>query len=63
MQKLAASSTTGVLDLSGVLNLLLAFACLASKLFNRYGAYYGAQSWVLSFTAGTAARRGTSPRR
>ena len=56
MQSLSAASTAGVLlDLSGVLMLLLAFACLASKLFNRYVAYYGAQSVVLSFAAGTAA--------
>jgi hydrogenase-4 component E len=56
MENLAATSTAGVLlDLSGVLILLLAFACLASKLFNRYVAYYGAQSVVLSFAAATAA--------
>ncbi len=56
MENLAATSAAGVLlDLSGVLILLLAFACLASKLFNRYVAYYGAQSVVLSFAAGTAA--------
>jgi hydrogenase-4 membrane subunit HyfE len=56
MESLSASSTAGVLlDLSGVLILLLAFACLASKLFNRYVVYYGAQSVVLSFAAGTAA--------
>jgi hydrogenase-4 component E len=56
MQSLSATSAPGVLlDLSGVLILLLAFACLASKLFNRYVAYYGAQSVVLSFAAGTAA--------
>ncbi len=56
MQSLSSASTAGVLlDLSGVLMLLLAFACLASKLFNRYVAYYGAQSVVLSFAAGTAA--------
>jgi len=56
MENLAATSTAGVLlDLSGVLILLLAFACLASKLFNRYVAYYGAQSVVLSFAAVTAA--------
>jgi hydrogenase-4 component E len=56
MQTLSASSTAGVLlDLSGVLILLLAFACLASKLFNRYVVYYGAQSVVLSFAAATAA--------
>ena len=56
MQYLSASSTAGVLlDLAGAAILLLAFACLASKLFNRYVAYYGAQSWVLSFAAGTSA--------
>lgn len=56
MQGLSSSSAAGVLlDLCGVLMLLLAFACLASKLFNRYVAYYGTQSVVLSFAAGTAA--------
>ena len=56
MQILSATSPAGVLlDLSGVLILLLAFACLGSKLFNRYVAYYGAQSVVLSFAAGVAA--------
>jgi hydrogenase-4 component E len=56
MQSLRATSAAGVLlDLSGVLILLLAFACLGSKLFNRYVAYYGAQSVVLSFAAGVAA--------
>jgi hydrogenase-4 component E len=44
-----------LLDLSGVLILLLAFAFLASKLFNRYVVYYGAESVVLSFVAATAA--------
>jgi hydrogenase-4 component E len=56
MENLAATSAAGVLlDLSGVLILLLAFACLASKLFNRYVVYYGAQSVVLSLAAATAA--------
>jgi hydrogenase-4 component E len=56
MESLSATSAAGVLlDLSGVLILLLAFACLASKLFNRYLAYYGAQSVVLSFAAATSA--------
>lgn len=56
MEKLTATSPAGVLlDLSGVLILLLAFACLGSKLFNRYVAYYGAQSFVLAFAAGVAA--------
>jgi hydrogenase-4 component E len=56
MQNLSGSSAAGVLlDLSGVLILLLAFACLGSKLFNRYVAYYGAESVVLSFAAGVVA--------
>src|SRR5580658_3155723 len=56
MESLSETSVAGVLlDLSGVLILLLAFACLASKLFNRYVVYYGAQSVVLSFAAATAA--------
>jgi len=56
VQSLSATSPAGVLlDLSGVLILLLAFACLASKLFNRYVVYYGAQSVVLAFAAGTSA--------
>ncbi len=57
MQNLSATSVPGVLlDLSGVVILLLAFACLGSKLFNRYVAYYGAQSVVLSFAAAVAAQ-------
>jgi len=56
MQHLSATSIPGVLlDLAGVVIMLLAFACLGSKLFNRYVAYYGAQSVVLSFAAGVAA--------
>ncbi len=56
MQSLSQTSTAGVLlDLSGVLILLLAFACLASKLFDRYVVYYGAQSVVLSFAAAVVA--------
>ncbi len=43
------------LGTSSDLILLLAFACLGSKLFNRYVAYYGAQSVVLSFAAAVAA--------
>jgi hydrogenase-4 component E len=59
---LSATSLAGVLlDLSGVLILLFAFACLGSKLFNRYVAYYGAQSVVLSFAAGVAAYAFASP--
>ncbi len=61
MEKLAATSPAGVLlDLSGVLILLLAFACLGSKLFNRYVAYYGAQSVVLAFAATPAANASTT---
>ncbi len=56
MQNLSAASPAGVLlDLSGVLILLLAFACLGSKLFNRYLAYYGAQSVMLSLAAAVTA--------
>jgi hydrogenase-4 component E len=62
VQNLSATSASGVLlDLSGVVMLLLAFACLGSKLFNRYVAYYGAQSVVLSFAAGVAAQAFRSP--
>jgi len=56
VQNLSAASPAGVLlDLSGVLILLLAFACLGSKLFNRYLAYYGAQSVMLSLAAAVTA--------
>jgi hydrogenase-4 component E len=56
VQYLSASSAAGVLlDLAGAVILLLAFACLASKLFNRYVVYYGAQSVVLAFAAGVSA--------
>jgi len=56
VEQLSATSAAGVLlDLSGVLILLAAFACLGSKLLNRYVAYYGAQSVVLSFAAAVAA--------
>jgi hydrogenase-4 component E len=62
VQSLSATSIAGVLlDLAGVLILLLAFACLGSKLFNRYVSYYGAQSVVLSFAAGVAAYAFGSP--
>jgi len=54
--RLASAGPAGVLlALSGVVILLLAFACLGSKLFNRYVAYYGAQSVTLAFAAGVAA--------
>jgi hydrogenase-4 component E len=56
MENLSATSAEGILlDLSGVLILLCAFACLGSKLFDRYVAYYGAQSIILSFAAGVVA--------
>jgi hydrogenase-4 component E len=56
VENLSATSAEGVLlDLSGVLILLCAFACLGSKLFDRYVAYYGAQSIVLSFAAAVVA--------
>lgn len=56
MENLSTTSATGVLlDLSGVVILLCGFACLASKLFNRYLAYYGAQSVVLSFATAVVA--------
>ncbi|MGH3319826.1 MAG: hypothetical protein ACRDN9_06525 [Streptosporangiaceae bacterium] len=58
MESLTAASSAGVLlDLCGVLMLLLAFACLGSKLFNRYVAYYGAQSLVLAAATGVVAWR------
>lgn len=56
MESLSATSPAGVLlDLAGVVILLCGFACLASKLFNRYLFYYGAQSVALSFAAGVVA--------
>ena len=56
MQSLSASSIEGVLlDLSAVMMLLCAFACLGSKLFDRYVAYYALQSVVLSFAAAVVA--------
>jgi len=62
VQSLSATSMAGILlDLAGVLILLLAFACLGSKLFNRYVAYYGAQSVVLSFAAAVAAYAFANP--
>ncbi|HUA02612.1 MAG TPA: hypothetical protein VMB27_01840 [Solirubrobacteraceae bacterium] len=56
LESLSASSPEGVLlDLSAVTILLCAFACLGSKLFDRYVIYYGAQSIVLSFAAAIVA--------
>ena len=58
MESLTATSLAGLLlDLCGVLILLAAFACLGSKLFNRYVAYYGFQSVVLSIATGVVAYR------
>ena len=52
IERLSAASTSGVLlDLSAVVMLLCAFACLGSKLFDRYVAYYAIQSIVLGFAA------------
>jgi hydrogenase-4 component E len=52
VESLSASSPEGVLlDLAAVTMLLCAFACLGSKLFDRYVIYYGAQSIVLSLGA------------
>jgi hydrogenase-4 component E len=56
LESLSASSPEGVLlDIAAVLILLCAFACLGSKLFDRYVIYYGAQSIVLSFAAAVVA--------
>jgi hydrogenase-4 component E len=55
-ESLSASSPEGVLlDVAAVVILLCAFACLGSKLFDRYVIYYGAQSIVLSFAAAVVA--------
>lgn len=56
MDILSSTTPAGILlDLCGGLILLCAFACLASKLFNRYLTYYGAQSIVLSVATGVVA--------
>lgn len=56
VESLSASSAEGVLlDIAAVTILLCAFACLGSKLFDRYVIYYGAQSIVLSFGAAVVA--------
>ena len=58
MESLNTASPAGVLlDLCGVLILLLTFACVGSKLFNRYVTYYGLQSVVLSVAAAVVAYR------
>jgi hydrogenase-4 component E len=62
IQSLSSSSIEGtLLSLSAVVILLAAFACLGSKLFNRYVTYYGLQSVVLSFAAGVVAYYFDSP--
>jgi hydrogenase-4 component E len=62
MESLSAASTAGVLlDLAAVLILLCAFACLGSKLFNRYIAYFGLQSIVLSLAVAVVAWRFAEP--
>jgi len=56
IEHLSAASTEGVLlTMAAVVMLLCAFACLGSKLFDRYVTYYGLQSIVLSFAAGVVA--------
>jgi len=56
VQSLSASSAAGILlDLASVVMLLCAFACLGSKLFDRYVTYYGAQSIALAFAAAVMA--------
>ena len=59
VESLSATSPEGVLlDIAAVLILLCAFACLGSKLFDRYVVYYGMQSVVLSFAAAVVAVHG-----
>lgn len=56
LESLSATSPEGVLlDMAAVLMLLCAFACLGSKLFDRYVAYYGIQSVILSIAAAVVA--------
>jgi hydrogenase-4 component E len=56
VESLSATSAEGVLlDTAAVLILLCAFACLGSKLFDRYVVYYGIQSIVLAFAAAVVA--------
>jgi hydrogenase-4 component E len=62
MERFTVTSTAGVLlDLCAVAMLLTAFACLGSKLFNRYVAYYGAQSVLLSVACAVVAVRFDRP--
>jgi hydrogenase-4 component E len=56
MQHLSSSTVEGtLLSISAVVILLAAFACLGSKLFDRYIAYYALQSIVLSFATAVVA--------
>ena len=56
LESLSSTSPEGVLlDIAAVAILLCAFACLGSKLFDRYVIYYGAQSIILSFAAAIVA--------
>jgi hydrogenase-4 component E len=56
VESLSATSPEGVLlDAAAVLILLCGFACLGSKLFDRYVVYYGIQSIVLSLAAAVVA--------
>jgi hydrogenase-4 component E len=56
VESLSTTSAEGVLlDTAAVVILLCAFACLGSKLFDRYAVYYGIQSIVLSFAAAVVA--------
>ena len=56
VESLSATSAEGVLlDTAAVVILLCAFACLGSKLFDRYVVYYGIQSIVLSIAAAVVA--------
>ena len=56
IEHLSAASLEGaLLSLAAVGMLLCAFACLGSKLFDRYVTYYGLQSIVLSFAAAVVA--------
>ncbi|MGW5231408.1 hypothetical protein ACWEQU_03680 [Streptomyces nodosus] len=55
---MSVTSAGGILlDLCSVLILLAAFACLGSKLFNRYVIYYGLQSWLLALACAVVAHR------
>jgi len=56
IEHLSAASTEGVLlTMAAVAMLLCTFACLGSKLFDRYVTYYGLQSIILSFAAAVVA--------